>query len=481
MTFKTSLSVRLGAITLGLGLLSLGAAAATPEATAAPGAANAGASDLVQRGRYLATAGDCVACHTAPGGQPMAGGVALPTPIGAIVATNITPSKTHGIGNYTEAQFVDALRKGVRADGQHLYPAMPYTAYARVTDEDAHAMYAYFMQGVAPVDTAPAQTTSLPFPFNIRLSMAVWNWLFLDSKPFAFDASQSAEWNRGAYLTVGLAHCSTCHTPRNMLMAEDLKRQLGGGEVGTWFAPNITPDANSGVGGWSEQEIVDYLRFGQVAHKAQAAGPMAEAVDYSLRHLTEQDLQAMAVYLKTVPAVHNAADTRPDYAWGSAGNQLNSVRGVAWPQDKDKLTGAQLYDAHCATCHQASGQGSFDGSLPPLFHNTTVGRRNTNNLVMVLLDGIERTDRQPEVKMQGFRQVMSDVQVATLASYLTQQYGNPEVKVTPEQVKTLRAGGAPSQLVWLARAGLLVGVLVVLALLAWALLRRRPESASTRR
>ncbi len=265
-----------------------------------------------------------------------------------------------------------------------------------------------------------------------------------------------------------------------MLMAEDPKRQLGGGEVGTWFAPNITSDAISGVGGWREQEIVDYMRFGQVANKAQAAGPMAEGVDHSLRHLTEQDLKAIAVYLKTVPALHNAADTRPDYAWGAAGNDLNSVRGIAWPPDRDKLSGAQLYDAHCATCHQASGQGSFDGGLPPLFHNTTVGRRNTSNLVMVILDGIERIDRHPEVKMQGYRQVMSDVQIATLASYLTEQYGNPQVRVAPAQVKTLRAGGAPSNLVWLARAGMLVGVLVVLALLAWAL-RRRPARASARR
>ncbi|MGH8809949.1 MAG: c-type cytochrome, partial [Noviherbaspirillum sp.] len=255
-------------------------------------------TDLIKRGQYLATAGDCVACHTAPGGKPMAGGLSLPTPLGPIISTNITPSKTQGIGNYTEAQFTDALRKGVRADGQHLYPAMPYPSYAKVTDDNAHALYACFMQGVAPVDTPPAQQTNLPFPFNIRLSMAAWNLLFLDSKPFVADASKGAEWNRGAYLTRGLAHCSTCHTPRNMLMAEDLSRELGGGEVGSWYAPNITSDANSGVGGWSEQEIVDYMRFGQVANKGQAAGPMAEAIDHSLRHLTADDSHAIAVYLK---------------------------------------------------------------------------------------------------------------------------------------------------------------------------------------
>lgn len=465
MTFKTRLSCRLYALTLGL--LSLGASAATPETAAA----NASPSELVQRGKYLATAGDCVACHTAPGGKSMAGGLALPTPVGAIVSTNITPSRTHGIGNYTEQQFRDALRKGLRADGQHLYPAMPYPSYAQVTDDDANALYAYFMQGVAPVDAAPPKETALPFPFNIRLSMAGWNLLFLDNKPFVADAVKSAEWNRGAYLARGLAHCSTCHSPRNLLMAEDLKRELGGGYVGSWFAPNITPDANSGIGGWSEQEIADYMRLGRVANKAQAAGPMAEAVDHSLKHLTPEDLHAIAVYVKSVPALHDGADTRPAHGWGSASNNLASVRGVAWPQDRDQLSGAQLYDAHCATCHQASGQGSFDGALPPLFHNTAVGRRNSNNLVRVMLDGIERQDGQREVKMQGFRDVMSDVQIATLASYLTQRYGNPDVKVTADQVRALRTDAASPSLLWLARGGLIIGLLVILAGLAW-LLRR---------
>lgn len=179
---------------LALPLATLLLALHGPAAAQAAGSAD---SALVQRGQYLATAGDCVACHTAPGGKSMAGGLSLPTPLGAIVSTNITPSKTHGIGNYTLVQFTDALRKGVRADGQHLYPAMPYTSYALVTDDDASAMYAWFMQAVAPVDSAPP-ATELPFPFNIRLSMAAWNLLFLDSKPFVADAGKSAEWNRGA-------------------------------------------------------------------------------------------------------------------------------------------------------------------------------------------------------------------------------------------------------------------------------------------
>ncbi len=228
-----------------------------------------GDATLIKRSEYLAIAGDCAACHTAPGGRPMAGGLPLPTPVGNIISTNITPSRSHGIGSYTPQQFTDALRRGVRADGQHLYPAMPYTAYAKVTDEDARALYAYFMGAVAPVDESP-QPTRLPFPFDIRLSMAAGNWLFLDDRRFTSDPAQSAEWNRGAYLVSGLAHCSTCHTPRNLLMAEIRSLDLGGGSVGPWQAPNITSDANSGIGGWSVRDLVSYLRDGHAANKAQA-------------------------------------------------------------------------------------------------------------------------------------------------------------------------------------------------------------------
>ncbi len=452
---------------LALPLATLLLALHGPAAAQAAGSAD---SALVQRGQYLATAGDCVACHTAPGGKSMAGGLSLPTPLGAIVSTNITPSKTHGIGNYTLAQFTDALRKGVRADGQHLYPAMPYTSYALVTDDDASAMYAWFMQAVAPVDSAPP-ATELPFPFNIRLSMAAWNLLFLDSKPFVADAGKSAEWNRGAYLARGLAHCSTCHSPRNLAMAEDLSRALGGGDVGPWHAPNITSDANSGVGGWSEQELVNYMRQGHAANKAQASGPMAEAIDHSLRHLNEADLRAMAVYLKTVPAQRDAADTQPVYSWGKASDDLNSIRGVPLPKDLNEMTGAQLYDAHCATCHQAKGQGSFDGGLPPLFHNAALGRANTNNLVMVMLEGVHRQLDPPEVRMPGFARVLSDRQIATLGTYLIERYGNPQAKVSVDQVTALRGGGGSSNLVWMARLGM--GVLLILVIAAFVVFKRR--------
>ncbi|MQR00769.1 c-type cytochrome [Glaciimonas sp. GS1] len=458
--------VNFGAIVLALVNLNVCAAAAS----------DTGNADLIKRGEYLATAGDCIACHSTPNGKPMAGGLSLPTPLGPIISTNITPSKTNGIGNYTLEQFSDALRKGVRADGRHLYPAMPYTSYAKVSDDDVQALYAYFMQGVAPVDVS-APATALPFPFNLRISMAAWNLLYLDKQPFTPDASKSQEWNRGAYLTLGLAHCSTCHTPRNMLMAENLSRELGGGEVGTWHAPNITSDVNSGVGGWSEQEIIDYMRLGHTANKAQAAGPMAEAVDNSLRHLNDADLHAIAVYLKTVPAQHDAADTSPVYAFGAAADDLNSIRGVALPADTNQMTGPQLYDAQCATCHQARGQGSFDGGLPPLFHNTALGRVNTNNLVMVMLEGVQRKNDTSEVLMPGFKNALSDQQIATLGNYLIKNYGNPAASVSVEQVKTLRAGGASSNLVTAARAGIGALIIVIIALF-FAFSRRKRRNAA---
>ena len=426
-------------------------------------------------GEYVNILGDCVACHTLPGGEPFAGGVRLPTPIGDIVATNITPSTSAGIGNYTLEQFDAAVRRGIRPDGKRLYPAMPYTAYAKVSDEDIAAMYEWFMNEVEPVDQRPPPT-ELPFPFNIRLSMAAWNLLFLDDEPFTPDPTQSVEWNRGAYLVEGLTHCGTCHTPRNLLMAEDNDRALAGGAVGAWAAPDITPNPETGIGDWSVDEIVQYMKTGSIP-KSQAAGPMAEAVDHSLRYVTDEDLRAMAVYLKSLPASEAGEVQEAVHRWGEPGHQLAEVRGVDWPDDPDQLSGPQLFDAYCAACHQPAAEGTPDGIMPALFNNTATGRSQTNNLALVILGGIHWMGEGHEMHMPGFAHELSDQQIATLSNYLLDMYGNPEAEVTVDQVEALRdgqaAGAGGPNLLLLARIGMVVGGIVVLLLVVWLVRRRR--------
>jgi mono/diheme cytochrome c family protein len=428
---------------------------------------------LLDRGAYLAAAGDCVACHTAPGGKPFAGGLELGSPLGPMIATNITPSRNGGIGDYSEQQFADALRRGIRADGARLYPGMPYDSYALVTDEDVHALYAYFMHRVAPVDGATAPTR-LPFPFNIRVSMAAWNLLYLQEKPFVPEPGRDAQWNRGAYLVRGLTHCGSCHTPRGLLMAEDKSRALAGAPLGAWYAPNITPDPVSGLGGWTRDEVVKYMRDGDVPGKGQASGPMAEAIDHSLQYLTDADLHAIAAYLETLPAHTDGADARPVHALGGPADDLASIRGVALPDDPDQMSGAQLYDAYCATCHQAQGQGSFDARLPSLFHNTATGRAQPQNLATVVLQGIHRVGGQDDLRMPGFGHELSDVQVATLVSYLREQYGAGGEPIVASDIATLRSGGAPATtLLWLARGGIFAGLLAAAVFAWWLVMRRR--------
>jgi len=448
---------------------------------AAPALAQDAGADLTAKGRYLATASDCAACHTAPGGKDMAGGLAIASPVGDIIASNITPSKTDGIGNYTEAQFARALREGIAADGSNLYPAMPYTAYANLSDADIHALYTYFMQGVAPVDAKPAET-HLPWPMNIRPLMKIWNLLFLKSAPLAADASQSAEWNRGRYLVEGPAHCSTCHTPRGIMMQEIGSKALSGAQVGAWFAPNITSDKTAGIGSWSQDDIVTYLKTGKLG-QAQAAGSMAEAVTHSFSHLDDADLKAIATYIATVPAVADAA-AQDRFTRGKAGDQLASYRGKGYSNGMTgDSEGAQIYASSCASCHGVDGQGSRDGYYPALFHNSATGGATATNLIAAVLNGVDRETPDGHVFMPPFGDKtnalnhLDDDQVAALGTYVMAQFGNPDVKVTAQDVATIRAGGPGSDIVLLARIGMIaggvVGLIIILALLAWAL-RRKP-------
>jgi mono/diheme cytochrome c family protein len=438
---------------------------------------------LVARGAYLATASDCTACHTAPKGKPFAGGLAISTPLGTIYSTNITPSKGAGIGQYTEEEFSRALRAGIRRDGANLYPAMPYTSYAKFTDADVHALYAYFMHDVAPVD-AQSPPTELPFPMNIRLSMKAWNLLFLDRHGFVSDPSRSPEWNRGAYLAQGAAHCSTCHTPRGFLMQENSESDLGGADVGPWHAPNITSDPFAGIGSWSQAETVQYLRTGRIAGKAQAAGSMAEAIQNSFQYLSADDLNALATYIKSVPPVRDPSDNGSRFENGKRLATLGTLRGIdgITTDMQSHLSGAALFQGNCASCHSAKGDGSSDDYYPSLFHNSTTGASSPVNLIATILYGVNRTTAHEQAFMPGFggtasdANQLSDSEIVLLGNYVLQQFGRGNIIITQRQVAQVRHGGASSNLILLARAGILIAFIVVLLALAYLVRKRRRRS-----
>lgn len=437
--------------------------AAAPSAAVADSASTG--SGLVERGRYLAIAGDCMACHTARNKAPFSGGVAIASPLGTIYSTNITPSRTAGIGGYTLEQFSRAVRTGVRADGSHLYPAMPYTAYAKLTDEDTAALYAWFMHGVAADDTTPPQT-ALPFPFNLRASMAVWNWMYLDDKPFAPDAARSLEWNRGAYLTQGLAHCATCHTPRNFLMAEKPALGLQGASLGTWYAPDITP----GKAGWDRDALVEYLSTGHAHNGATAGGPMLEAIDKSFSKMTPQDIAAIATYLHDLPVNQaRAVPALPPAVAPVAAGDIAEMGGKLNP-------GARLYRNNCASCHQNSGDGIR--GLPALRNHPVLHHPNADNVAMAILDGVWPEEGQG---MPGFAAELNDSQVAEVTNYVVGTFGHGGATIDARRVRDLRNGGSMSPLLLLARGGMVVGVVVpVTLLLVWRRRKKRDRGPGTR-
>lgn len=421
--------------------------------------AQAADAQLIPRGEYLAIAGDCGACHTEAGKAPFSGGHAITSPLGTIFSTNITPSKTAGIGNYSEQQFADALRKGVRGDGSQLYPAMPYTAYAKLTDEDVAALYAYFMQGVQPVDVKP-EATALPFPFNLRFSMAAWNLLFLDTKPFQPDAKQSDEWNRGAYLVQGLTHCSTCHTPRNVLMAEQQDKNLQGASLGTWFAPDITAATLQGQPHWTRAMLAQYLATGHASNGATAGGPMLEAIDKSFSRMTPEDRQAIASYL--LPQDATAAEPAQIKPW-------TPVEGDDTPQAV-LSEGAQIYRNNCASCHNLTGQGL--NGLPALQNHPVLNKPNADNVAMAVLQGVWPEHGQG---MIGFAGELNDHQIAAVTNYVMHDIGHRQLDISEERVKSLRAGGDASPLMLISRVGMAAaGIAVVLGLI-WLRLRRKAK------
>ena len=336
-------------------------------AWAADGTPAAADAQLIKQGEYLSRAGDCIACHTATNGKPFAGGLGIESPLGTIYSTNITPDKDTGIGNYTYEDFDRAVRHGVAKDGHSLYPAMPYTAYAKVTPDDVKALYAYFMHGVEPVKQAN-KDTDITWPLSMRWPLGVWRWMFAPDVVTAPAANAAAVADadkqallRGQYLVEGLGHCSTCHTPRGVALQEkalsdaDGSAFLSGGVVEGWLAKNLRGDMTDGLGSWSKEDIAAFLKSGRNGHSA-AFGGMAQVVQDSTQHLTDADLNAIAVYLKSLPPVNKDA-TKP--------LAYNETVAQALRTGTDKGDGAMAFLNNCAACHRSTGKG-YTETFPQL-------------------------------------------------------------------------------------------------------------------
>jgi len=372
---------------------------------------------LIERGRYLATVGDCTACHTSAGGKPFAGGRPIETPFGDVLAANITPDRKTGIGGWDDDTFYNAMHEGF--SDKPLYPAMPYPYYTKVTRADIKAIRAY-LNTVEPIEN-PVRSDQLPFPFSVRASMRAWNALFFSKGEWKPDPGKSAEWNRGAYLVEGLGHCGACHTPKNVFGGDKTGRSLQGYVLQGWLAPDITGDPRTGIGGWSVDEIVEYLKTG--ANRFQtASGPMAEEIVDSTQHWTEQDLRAAAVYLKD----QQAGSRQPEQPLQAA--------------DPVMQAGAAIYADQCAACHAMTGDG-VARLFPTLKHSASVQSDDATSLLRVVLEGTRAvaTDRAPTgPAMPAFGWKLSDSQIAAVLTYVRNTWGNAAAAVSASQVTTAR-------------------------------------------
>ena len=420
-------------------------AVATATASGAPGAST---DPTVERGRYLARAGDCVSCHTGPSNVPFAGGLPMATPFGTIVSSNITPDKGAGIGEYTEADFARALREGVRRDGKHLYPAMPYPSFARLNDEDMHALYVYFQQGVAASADKPPPT-DLPWPFSMRWLMMGWNLLYLDKGVYQPDSARSAEWNRGAYLVQGLGHCGDCHTPRSLAggvkAANERKGDsyLAGALIDGWLAQPLRHTERGSAAQWSTDDMVAYLQTGRTAHTA-AFGPMSQVVQNSTQYMSREDLASIATYLQSIgtppstPAPMQAAVVAAAETHASTQKlRTGTVEGA----------GGMVYLNNCNACHRSSGAGA-DGVFPSLAGNSVVNAKDPTSLIRIVLAGssMPSTEARPAaLAMPGFGWRLSDDNVAALLSFVRSSWGNRGEAVTSAQGAKVRKAIAPEE------------------------------------
>ncbi|HEY0286787.1 MAG TPA: cytochrome c [Pseudomonas sp.] len=394
---------------------------------------------LIEKGRYLADAGDCTACHTAKGGKPFAGGLPIASPIGTLYSSNITPDKASGIGGYSLDDFDRAVRHGIAANGDSLYPAMPYPAYARTSDDDMRALYAYFMHGVAPV-YAENHANDVPWPLSMRWPLAIWRKTFGPAPAeVGFNAARykDPQIARGAYLVQGLGHCGSCHTPREVTLQEKALDDTGaaylsGGQViDGWLAVNLRGNPADGLGNWSAEDIVATLRSARSATHAVLGGAMGDVVVHSTQHLNDGDLQAVAAYLKTLPASeHQVSSFKADPA---------TAKALAAGQEGSR--GAELYIDNCSACHRTNGLGD-ERVFPKIAGNSSVLSPDPVSMIRLVLAGskLPGTEAAPsQLGMPGFAWRLSDDEVAQLLTFIRSSWGNQAPAVSADQVKQLRA------------------------------------------
>lgn len=381
-------------------------------------------TQAINRGEYLARAGDCVACHTTANGKAFAGGRPMPTPFGALFVPNITPDDETGIGKWNADEFYRMMHTGVSRDGTLLYPAMPFASYTKVTRIDSDAIYAYLMS-VTPVKQ-PNRPHELKFPFNNRDLLLGWRTLYFKEGEFVPDAKQSADWNRGAYLVQGLGHCAMCHTAINALGGSSESKAFEGGMIPNqnWYAPSLTSNREAGLGNWEIKDIADLLQVG-MSHRGTTFGPMAEVVYNSLQYLSDEDVSAMAVYLKALPQ-------RDSEVLATSQTRLVSP-GVM-------QTGQKVYAAQCAMCHGDEGKG-MPPALPPLAGNQSITMSSPVNSIRMVLNGgyAPGTKKNPRPHgMPPFNHILNDEEVAAVVTYIRVAWNNNGTPVTPAQANELR-------------------------------------------
>jgi mono/diheme cytochrome c family protein len=383
-------------------------------------------ASLVERGAYLARAADCMVCHTTQGGKEYAGGLGFKLPFGILYSTNITPDKETGIGNYTDQDFLNAVHRGIRRDGARLYPAMPFTSYTYISDADALAIKAYLFSLPSVRAVAPANT--LMFPFNQRWAMSFWSALFNPDRRFEPDTSKTPEWNRGAYLAEALAHCGECHTPRSLALALNNRKKFAGALTAGWRAFNISSDKATGVGSWSDEDLISYLSIGHAAGHGTASGPMGEAVDQSFSQLAPEDIRAVVAYLRTVPATASS-----DLPATLAPPAPASHRVGGTPDPRGKM----VFEGACVSCHDWNGESPIS-PFATLTGAWAVNDPGATNVAQIVISGTKRRTPVDAVSMPAFGNAYSDAEIAAVANYVATRFGSKESHLTARDVSELR-------------------------------------------